>query len=80
MALDLGRDDHVGLPQKLEPIRGDFAENSDRERMFKEIAAATGTDLSQLSSIKKTYAQTLRQKARRGDWIELPDGTWKQKA
>lgn len=55
------------------------AENSDRERMFKEIAAATGTDLSQLPQIQSTYAQTLREKARRGDWIELPNGTWQQK-
>lgn len=55
------------------------AENSDRERMFKEIAAATGTDLSQLPQIRSTYATTLRQKARRGDWIQMPDGSWKQK-
>jgi len=43
------------------------AENADRERMFKAIAAATGTDLSQLPKIRSTYATTLRQKARRGD-------------
>ncbi|MEM7352136.1 MAG: DUF1318 domain-containing protein [Acidobacteriota bacterium] len=55
------------------------AENSDRERMFKEIAAATGTDLSQLPQIRSTYATTLRQKAKSGDWIQMPDGSWKQK-
>ena len=55
------------------------AENADRERMFKEIAAATGTDLSQLPRIRSTYATTLRQKARRGDWIQMPDGSWRQK-
>ena len=55
------------------------AENADRERMFKEIAAATGTDLSQLPQIRETYATTLRQKARSGDWIQMPDGSWKQK-
>ena len=43
------------------------AENADRERMFKAIAAATDTDLSQLPKIRSTYATTLRQKARRGD-------------
>ncbi|MEM7586747.1 MAG: DUF1318 domain-containing protein [Acidobacteriota bacterium] len=55
------------------------AENADRERMFKEIAAATGTDLSQLPKIRSTYAATLRQKARPGDWIQLPDGSYQQK-
>ncbi len=55
------------------------AENADRERMFEEIAAATGTDLSQLPKIRTTYAATLRQKARPGDWIQLPDGSYRQK-
>ncbi len=55
------------------------AENADRERMFKAIAAATGTDLSQLPKIRSTYATTLRQKARRDDWIQMPDGSWQQK-
>lgn len=54
-------------------------ENADRERMFKEIAAATGTDLSQLPQIQATYAETLRAKARKGDWIQLPNGQWQQK-
>ena len=56
------------------------AENADRERMFKEIAAATGTDLSHLPRIRTTYATTLRQKARQGDWIQMPDGSWRQKS
>ena len=55
------------------------AENADRERMFKEIAAATGADLSQLPKIRETYATTLRQKARAGDWIQMPDGSWRRK-
>ncbi len=54
-------------------------ENADRERMFKEIAAATGADLSQLPQIRATYAETLRRKARSGDWLQLPDGRWQQK-
>ena len=55
------------------------AENADRERMFKEIATATGTDLSQLPKIRSNYATTLRQKAKRGDWIQMPDGSWRPK-
>ena len=49
------------------------------ERMFQEIAAATGVDLSQLPRIQETYAAPLRQNAPRGDWIQLPDGRWETK-
>ena len=55
------------------------AENADREELFKEMAVAKGVDLSQLPKIRETYAGTLRDNARPGDWIRLPDGTWKQK-
>lgn len=54
-------------------------ENADRNRMFREIAAATSADLSQLPRIQSTYAETLRRNARRGEWIQLPDGRWQQK-
>jgi uncharacterized protein YdbL (DUF1318 family) len=55
------------------------AENNDREQLFKEIAAAQDVDLSQLPKIRATYAQTLRENARKGDWIQMPDGSWRQK-
>lgn len=55
------------------------AENDDREQMFKEIAAATGAELSTLPQIRTTYAETLRQKAKPGEWIQQPSGEWKQK-
>lgn len=55
------------------------AENGDRERLFSEIAAAKNVDLSQLPKIRETYAATLRGNARKGDWIQLPNGQWKQK-
>jgi len=54
------------------------AENADREQLYKEIAAVKNIDLSQLDKIRATYAETLRANARPGDWIQLPDGTWKQ--
>jgi uncharacterized protein YdbL (DUF1318 family) len=54
-------------------------ENADREQLFKEIAAAKNVDLSQLPRVRETYAATIRSKARKGDWIQLPDGTWTQK-
>jgi len=55
------------------------AENADREELFREIAAAKGVDLSQLPRIRETYAATLRDRAKPGEWIQMPDGTWKQK-
>jgi uncharacterized protein YdbL (DUF1318 family) len=54
-------------------------ENRDRETLYKEIAAAKGVELSQLDRIRETYAATLRADARPGDWIQMPDGSWKQK-
>ena len=54
-------------------------ENADREQLFREIAAAKNVDLSQLQRIRETYASTLREKARSGDWIQQPDGAWVQK-
>jgi uncharacterized protein YdbL (DUF1318 family) len=54
-------------------------ESADRERLFKEIAAAKNVDLAQLPKIRTTYAEALREGAHPGDWIQLPDGSWTQK-
>lgn len=67
------------LRQRAELQRLVRDENTDREQLFKEIAAAKNVDLSQLPRIRATYAETLRGNARPGDWIQLPDGTWQQK-
>lgn len=67
------------LQQRAQAQRVARAENDDRNRMFREIAAATGADLSTLPQIQQTYARTLRENARRGDWIQMPDGQWRQK-
>ena len=53
-------------------------ENEDREALFKEIARAKGVDFEQLPLIRETYAETMRQYARPGDLIQLPDGTWER--
>lgn len=67
------------LPQRAAVQKLIREENADRERMFKEIAAATGADLSTLPQIKATYAETLRQRARSGEWIQDANGQWRQK-
>lgn len=55
------------------------AENTDREELYKEIAAAKNVDLSQLQKIRETYAETLRQNSKAGDWIQKADGSWVKK-
>jgi uncharacterized protein YdbL (DUF1318 family) len=55
------------------------AENTDREELYKEVAVAKGVDLSQLPKIRETYAATLRERAKPGEWIQGADGAWKQK-
>ena len=54
-------------------------ENADRKALYREIAAATGVDPSQVGKIARTYAATLRKIARPGEWIQLADGRWVQK-
>lgn len=68
-----------GLKQRADAQKLVKDENADREQLFKEIAAAKNVDLAQLPQIRATYAETLRDKARPGDWIQLPEGSWAQK-
>lgn len=68
-----------GLKQRADAQKLVKDENADREQLFKEIAAAKNVDLAQLPQIRATYAEALREKARPGDWIQLPDGSWAQK-
>lgn len=67
------------LKSRAEVQRLVKSENADREELYKEVAAAKGVELSQLGKIRETYAATLRDNARPGDWIQTPDGGWKKK-
>ncbi|MEM9291728.1 MAG: DUF1318 domain-containing protein [Acidobacteriota bacterium] len=71
--------DSLELKDRAKVQRLVKAENEDRQTMFREIAAATDVDLSQLEQIQSTYADTLRRKAKAGTWIQLADGSWQQK-
>lgn len=64
------------LKQRAQVQRLVKEENADRERLFEEIANIKNVDRSQLPRIRETYAETLRAKARPGDWIQRPDGEW----
>ena len=68
-----------GLKERADAQKLIKDENTDREQLFKEIAAAKDVELSQLPQIRTTYAEALREKAHPGDWIQLPDGSWAQK-
>ena len=68
-----------GLKERADAQKLIKDENADREQLFKEIAAAKNVELAQLPQIRTTYAETLREKAHPGDWIQLPDGSWAQK-
>ena len=72
-------DSLADLRQRAEVQKLLKEENDDRNRLFTEIAAAQGVDPSQIPRIQETYAETLREKARTGDWIQLADGSWTQK-
>jgi uncharacterized protein YdbL (DUF1318 family) len=67
------------LKSRAEVQRLVKGENADRDELYKEIAAAKGVDPSQISKIRETYAATLRDNAKGGEWIQLPDGSWKKK-
>jgi uncharacterized protein len=68
-----------GLKERADVQRLVKDENADREQLYREIAAAKNVELSLLPKIRETYASTLRDKARPGDWIQQPDGAWVQK-
>ena len=51
-------------------------ENVDRNQQFNEIAKDKKVDVSE---IQKQYAQTFRDRAKAGEWIQLADGVWKKK-
>ncbi len=68
-----------GLKERADAQKLVKDENADREQLFKEIAAAKNVDLAQLPQIQATYAETLREMAHPGDWIQLPDESWVQK-
>ncbi|HSL17165.1 MAG TPA: DUF1318 domain-containing protein [Methylomirabilota bacterium] len=68
-----------GLKERADAQKLIKDENADREQLFREIAAAKNVELAQLPQIRTTYAEALRDNARPGDWIQLPDGSWTQK-
>lgn len=55
------------------------AENKDRESLYREIATANSFGAERVADIRSIFAQTWKEKAERGWWIQAGDGSWKQK-
>jgi uncharacterized protein YdbL (DUF1318 family) len=67
-------------PTKLERLELVVeGENADRERLYVALAAGSGGGPDALVEVRESYAELLRESARRGEWIQLPDGKWKKK-
>jgi uncharacterized protein YdbL (DUF1318 family) len=55
------------------------AENKDRESLYREIASANHFGAERVADIRAIFAQTWKDKAEAGWWIQSADGSWKQK-
>jgi len=55
------------------------SENTDRETIYRAIADQNGLGAGGLSQIKSVFAEVQREKARPGDSVQLPNGTWAKK-
>lgn len=55
------------------------SENRDREALYKEIAKANNISADKVPAIKKLFARSWINKARKGWWIQGPGGSWSQK-
>jgi len=68
----------LGLKQRADAQRLVEAENQDRQRLYLEIARANGFP-DKIAEVQAIFAQSWRDKAAKGWYIEQTGGTWKQK-
>ena len=71
--------DGLNLKQKNVLKSLESATNKDREELYAEVAKALKVDPSQLDRVAQEFAQVWQQYSGPGWYIQLPDGTWKQK-
>jgi uncharacterized protein YdbL (DUF1318 family) len=55
------------------------AENKDRESLYREIATANNFGSERVADIRSIFAQTWKDKAEPGWWVQGADGSWKRK-
>ena len=51
-------------------------ENTDRKKLFKDLASKTGGDVS---AVARKFSQGIATKAKRGHWFKKSSGDWVQK-
>lgn len=55
------------------------AENKDRQALYREIASANNFGAERVGDIRGIFAQTWKEKAEAGWWVQGADGAWKRK-
>ena len=76
--LSLRNTDGMNLKQRGEANRLVKAENSDRLRLYKEIAVANGFP-DKAAEVQSIFAESWQNQAAKGWFIEKSDGSWSQK-
>lgn len=71
--------DGLDLAAKARVKRLVDAENKDREALYREIATANNFGADRVGDIRSIFAQTWKDKAERGWWIQAADGSWARK-
>jgi uncharacterized protein YdbL (DUF1318 family) len=69
----------LALKDQAEVRRLVGAENRDRLSLYGEIAKANDFGAERVADIQSIFAQTWKDKAEKGWWIQSADGTWKQR-
>jgi uncharacterized protein YdbL (DUF1318 family) len=69
----------LDLKQKAEARKLIKDENSDRERLYLEIAEANNIPSDRVSDIGKLFANSWRKDAKDGWWIQKDNGEWVKK-
>ena len=76
-------ENNQGLVKVLKEIPGanevTSAENADRQVIYNAIAEQNGLGAAGLPKIQQVFAEVQREKARSGDFVQLPTGEWIKK-
>jgi uncharacterized protein YdbL (DUF1318 family) len=71
--------DGLNLKEKARLKRLINAENRDRNALYREIARANNFPPERVSDIKKIFAKSWISQAKKGWWVQFPDGKWSRK-
>ncbi|PLX83431.1 MAG: DUF1318 domain-containing protein [Desulfuromonas sp.] len=76
--VDIRSTDRLGLKDRAAIKRLTEAENSDRRRLYEEIARANGFP-DKADEVRDIFADSWRDKARRGWYVQNDKGAWQRK-